>query len=207
MYDESEGKVLLLAVAENCEPSAFGTFTHHQRLRRTMSSRAGSTHSMHGPGSGFFEAAAAAAAAAATADEMARRPKAGKKRKKNVEEEKECATVDVFPDKSFRFTIDCHLLVLAQTQTLAEDLVFNFQVSARSRACILFFIQACCLFIFFKHFFFFSSTHTTKSCLLFFRLSVSFVLRVLPTFFAPAGAGANDPQTHFLPPVSSVDWP
>ncbi|CAN0099453.1 unnamed protein product, partial [Ectocarpus sp. 6 AP-2014] len=28
MYDESEGKVLLLAVAENCEPSAFGTFTH-----------------------------------------------------------------------------------------------------------------------------------------------------------------------------------
>ncbi|CAM9491410.1 unnamed protein product [Ectocarpus sp. 12 AP-2014] len=60
---------------------------------------------------------------------MARRPKAGKKGKKNVEEEKKYATVDVFPDESFRFTIDCHLLVLAETQTLAEDLVFNFQAN------------------------------------------------------------------------------
>lgn len=143
MYDESEGKMLLLAVVEHCDPSAFSAFNH--RARRNSGSRhgryrwrgagsaggrgrglgwgRGGTEAGTGTGTGGGRrqgAAAAAVAAAAVAPEA------------NVQ-------VEFFPGDDFRFTIDCHLLVLAENQTNAEDMMFNFQARAfmRAHSCVI----------------------------------------------------------------------
>ncbi|CAM9604592.1 unnamed protein product [Pylaiella littoralis] len=154
MYDESQGKMVMLAVVEHVDPSAFTAFNY--RARRTVSGRpvrtiprtrssgtedsvrggGGGHHHQHrgfagleggggrgmgsagGAGSGGWggrhQSAAAAAAAAAGAG----------------------AHVEIFPDDEFRFTIDCHLLVLAENQTDAEDLLFKFQSKVEEEAIV-----------------------------------------------------------------------
>lgn len=110
MYDESEGSVLLLAAVEYREPNVSAAAANYQeRLHRTLSamgpsSLRASVSSTRGAGKG-----------------------AGVKKAKKVAEEA-FAHVEVFPDDGYRFTIESHLLVLAETQVAAEDLIFNFQV-------------------------------------------------------------------------------
>lgn len=111
MYDDSDGKVLLLAAVEHRNPSpSCAALNHRERLQRTLSSA--------GPGS--IRASASSFSSAPGCG-------GGAKGKAKVAEEA-YVHVEVFPDDDYRFTIDCHLLVLAETQAAAEDLIFNFEV-------------------------------------------------------------------------------
>ena len=114
MYDDSDGTVLLLAVVEYRELYSSVASSQRERLQRTLSST--------GPAS--LRAASVSAAAAASSS-TCHHPK------KRVAEET-YAHVEIFPDEDYRFTIDCHVLVLAETQAAAEDLIFNFQVCAKA---------------------------------------------------------------------------
>lgn len=119
MYDDSEGTVLLLAAVDHREPaSSPAALSRQERLHRTLANTGAGT----GPGT-----LRAAPAAACSSSSSARGVRAGAGKRRKAAEEA-YAHVQVFPDDDFRFTIDCHLLVLAETQAAAEDLIFNFQV-------------------------------------------------------------------------------
>lgn len=119
MYDDSEGMVLLLAAVEHREPtSSSAALDHQERLQRTLSAPwltslrvAPTSSSCRGGGGGGTGAWAG---------------QKEKKRKKVADEA--YAHVEVFPDDDYIFTIESHLLVMAETQAAAEDLIFNFQV-------------------------------------------------------------------------------
>lgn len=121
MYDDSGGTVLLLAVVEHREPtSSSAALSRQELLHRTLSST--------GPGS---VRGAASASVSSTRGGGVGGGGAGGSKKKIAEEA--YAHVQIFPDDDYRFTIDGHLLVLAETQAAAEDLIFNFQVGEGAR--------------------------------------------------------------------------
>ncbi|CAM9992855.1 unnamed protein product, partial [Scytosiphon promiscuus] len=150
MYDDSKGKVLLLAAVDHYDLASLGELSRHERVRRALGGGARSKHqqnifrrsystgrlggeNMQGFGtaasayaSAFAFAATVGVGGVATGAESGRNRVRGQ-RKPSEAEADHFAKVDVFPDDNFRFTIDCHLLVLAETQTGAEDLIFNFQ--------------------------------------------------------------------------------
>lgn len=105
MYDESEGKVLLIGAVDRSDKGGSDVVPLASDRRR--SKRSGKLGGIRGAGT----AAAAGAAAKLATSHF----KAG-------------AGVEVFPDNSFRFTMDTNLIVLAETQTMAEDLILDFQV-------------------------------------------------------------------------------
>jgi len=132
MYDQSEGKVLLLAAVEHCE-QPLGQRQRRRRLSRTGSIHSASSSSSRG-NNAFFEPFGGVGDS--TGDSTGRGGGdgggrgGGRRRAAAVETYQK---VDIFPDDDvFGFTIDGHLLVLAETQTAAEDLIVNF---GRRRAC------------------------------------------------------------------------
>lgn len=100
MYDESEGKVLLIGAVERSDKGGSDVVPLANIRRR---SRIGKFRGM---------GRAAVADAAKVAKSYSR----------------DGAGLEVFPDNSFRFTMDTDLIVLAETQTMAEDLILDFQV-------------------------------------------------------------------------------
>eukprot|EP00752_Nemacystus_decipiens_P007555 g6749.t1 len=111
MYDDSDGTVLLLAVVEHREPSSpSSAVSHRGRPKLPFGSTAPPA---------VFRAGSSSASASFAAPHH--------RRKKKSLGEEAYAHVEIFPEDDYRFTIDCHLLVLAETQTAAEDLIFNFQ--------------------------------------------------------------------------------
>lgn len=151
MYDDSEGKVVLLAAVDHCDLSSLGELSRHERVRRSLvgvrskqqqklfrrscsaTSFGGSSGGGFGPANSAYASAFAFAATvgvsgAKTGGDSGKGRERGQRQVSGAESADHYAKVDVFPDDDFRFTIDCHLLVLAETQTGAEDLIFNFQV-------------------------------------------------------------------------------
>lgn len=111
MYDVSDGKVLLLAAVEpvtdntgNNDASNNLLDMSGHRFRKTRRGTSG------GRGAGV-----------AAARQWRRRSNLAAEASTEVE-------VEVFPEDKFRFTIESHVMVLAETQTIAEDFFFTFEV-------------------------------------------------------------------------------
>eukprot|EP00903_Cladosiphon_okamuranus_P006121 g6025.t2 len=117
MYDDSGGTVLLLAAVDHREPtsSAAAALNHQHMLQRTLS--APGPPSLRGPPTSASSGRGCKVGAGG-----------GQKKNKKVADEA-YARVEVFPDDDYRFTIESHLLVMAETQAAAEDLIFSFQNS------------------------------------------------------------------------------
>ena len=115
MYDESDGKVLLIGSVDR--PDLAGSDVESPASSSHGGPSASSTDSF----SGTRGSRSIATVGRGEAAEAAAATRFGRNN----------ASVKVFPDRNFRFSRDSNLVVLAETQTMAEDLIFNFEVDFR----------------------------------------------------------------------------